>query len=53
MIGDLIARIILGTFYLLQALVVGAVRFIVALLGPGLTAALTAIVVALWWFKWI
>jgi len=53
MIGNAIANIISAIFYLLQALVVGVVRFVVTLLGPGLTAALVAITATLWYLGWL
>ena len=53
MVWDLFARFLMAIGYLLQALVVGVVRFVIALLGPGLTAALVGVIAVLWWFKWI
>jgi len=53
MIGSAIARTVVAVFYLLESVVVGAARFVIALLGPGLTVLLVALVAALWWFGFI
>ena len=53
MIGNMIANFISAIFYLLQSLVVGIVRFVVTLLGPGLTAALIATTAVLWYLGWL
>jgi hypothetical protein len=53
MVGDFIVRTFVAIYYLLESLVVGVVRFVVALLGPGLTVLLIVLVAVLWWFGWL
>lgn len=53
MVGEFIIRTIVGLFYLLEVLIVGAVRFVVALIGPALTVFLIALIAMLWWFGWL
>lgn len=52
MIGNAAARFTVALFYLTLSLVSGAVRFVVALLGPGLVVLILAALVVLWYFGW-
>jgi len=53
MVGSAIANFVVACVHLLASAVSGMVRFVIALLGPGLAALLVASVAALWWFGWI
>jgi uncharacterized protein (DUF697 family) len=53
MIGNAIMNFIVAVGYLLQSVMVGVVRFVVTLLGPGLTVALVVLVAALWYLGWL
>ncbi len=53
MVWNAISNVAVAVFYLIESVVVGVVRFVVTLLGPGLTVFLVAIAAALWWFGWI
>lgn len=53
MLGSAIANFVVACVHLLASAVSGVVRFVIALLGPGLSAVLAAGAVALWWLGWL
>jgi hypothetical protein len=53
MIGSKIAQFIVVLFYVLESVVMGTFRVVVAILGPGLTVFLIAVAAVVWYLGWI